>query len=521
MPIRMVDDENQDNGPDNNPGNGGGGGGGGFGGGGGGLIGLLLNFLPLLIRYPKLLIVLVLAGGIYYFVGQGGHGVLPSRAASSQLTLGGVLDQKQFDKAEVYEALADNVKNPLPDRVTLEQYAPQRQNQGAQGSCVAWSSAYAARTILRARQTGEDPNKIAFSPAFLYNQIKLSDDCQGSYIQRAMETMTTEGILPLSEFPYTDQSCSKMPAPEQKQEAGQYKIKGANRLTQSGDNYKIDMLAIKQNLAQGAPVVIGMMVGGSFMQGMMGKKVWIPTREDYDMAGFGGHAICVMGYDDNLQGGAFELMNSWGSEWGDNGLAWVRYKDFEFFVKEAYGTYPMGDANTPKTTALDVQVGLVSNATKGNIALHQQHDNVFATATPLHIGDKFKMEVTNTIECYTYVLGQDTDGSSYVLFPYTAKHSPYCGITGTRLFPKDKSMQADRIGTKDMIAIVVTKNPIDYKDLNAKVNAAKGSFAEKVNASVADIAIPAVEFKAAEKVSFHCEPGQKNAVAVIVEIDKK
>jgi hypothetical protein len=281
------------------------------------------------------------------------------------------------------------------------------------------------------------------------------------------------------------------------------------------------MLAIKQNLVQGAPVVIGMMVGGSFMQGMMGKKVWIPTSDDYAKSGFGGHAICVIGYDDNLEGGAFQLMNSWGSDWGENGLAWVRYKDFEFFVKEAYGTYPMGSVSTPKSTALDVQVGLVDNTTKKNIALRQQHDNVFTSVTPIHVGDKFKMEVTNTIECYTYVLGQDTDGSSYVLFPYTAKHSPYCGITGTRLFPKDKSMQADRFGSKDLIAIVVTKTPIDYKDLNSRVNNAKGSFADRINSAVSDIAIPDVEFRAAQNVSFHCEPGQKNAVAVIVEIEKK
>lgn len=76
---------------------------------------------------------------------------------------------------------------------------------------------------------------------------------------------------------------------------------------------------------------------------------------------------------------------------------------------------------------------------------------------------KFKLEVTNNIECYTYILGQETDGSSYVLFPYTPKHSPYCGITGTRVFPKDYSMQADNIGNKDFVAIIVTKKPVNLK----------------------------------------------------------
>ena len=43
---------------------------------------------------------------------------------------------------------------------------------------------------------------------------------------------------------------------------------------------------------------------------------------------------------------------------------------------------------------------------------------------------------------YLYFRTWKDDGSSYVLFPYlkpgetVSKHSPYCGITGYRLFPK-------------------------------------------------------------------------------------
>jgi hypothetical protein len=281
------------------------------------------------------------------------------------------------------------------------------------------------------------------------------------------------------------------------------------------------MLAMKQNLAQGAPVVIGMMVGGSFMQDMMGKKVWIPTRDDYDMAGFGGHAMCVIGYDDFLEGGSFQIMNSWGEEWGEKGLAWIRYKDFEVFAKEAYGTYPMGSASAPKSDKLDVQIGLINNSSNQNIALSQKEDNVFETSEPIHVGDKFKMEVTNSLDCYTYIFGQETDGSSYVLFPYTPKHSPYCGITGTRLFPKDYSMQADDKGSKDLIAVVVTKTAIDYKELNDAINKGKGSYGAKVNAAIADMQIEDVQFKTSDRVSFQCAPNGKNAVAVIVEIDKK
>jgi hypothetical protein len=90
--------------------------------------------------------------------------------------------------------------------------------------------------------------------------------------------------------------------------------------------------------------------------------------------------------------------------------------------------------------------------------------------------DRFKIEVTNNAECYTYLFGQETDGGTYVLFPYTPKHSPYCGITGTRVFPSDQSLTADEVGTTDVMAIVVANQPLDYPKLNEalKASSAKG-----------------------------------------------
>ena len=48
----------------------------------------------------------------------------------------------------------------------------------------------------------------------------------------------------------------------------------------------------------------------------------------------GGHAMVIAGYDDSR--GAFCIINSWGSVWGDNGYAWVGY-DFlvnKFWCKQ-------------------------------------------------------------------------------------------------------------------------------------------------------------------------------------------
>lgn len=169
------------------------------------------------------------------------------------------------------------------------------------------------------------------------------------------------------------------------------------------------------------------------------------------------------------------------------------------------GTAPKFDPNK-----LEVRFGLVDNATQSLIPLTQASERVFRTASPIRKGDKFKVAISNSIECQIYVFGEETDGSSYVLFPYTAKHSPYCGITGTRLFPNDHSMTADQVGTRDRIAVVITKEPIDFKTLNDLINQSRASgYAAKLQAVLAAQSIPNVKFQAGEAVGFSLPNGRE------------
>ena len=523
MPIRMVDDPNdqQDNSNDNS-----GGGGGGRGPGGGGLLQFLPFIIGLLIRKPILLLVVLAGAALFYF--KGGCNQLGS-SSLAQFALGGTLDPKQFAKAAIYEGL-DPSKNDLPEAVSLLKFAPDRKNQGQQGSCVAWSSAYGARTILEAASTGVDPNQTAFSPSFLYNQIGL-DGCQGSYIIRAMETMTKVGAVPFNQFPYDETDCSRQPGNDLKQEATQYRMLGFTRLTDGDKINNLDLHAIKEHLSKDVPVVIGMMVGGSFMQGMMGQEIWHPNEDDYSQMGFGGHALCVIGYDDRKEGGAFQIMNSWGSDWGQNGIGWVRYNDFKRFTKEAYGLNPLPKRGAAAEKDFDCEIGLVEAKSRQYIPLQVKNDNIFHTTQIIAKGTTFKIEVKNTIACYVYVFGMETDGSSYVLFPYPTKEdpsktkfSPYCGITGYRLFPKGMSLQADELGNKDYMAVVVSKEPLDVFAINNAINQQKGSnYAASVDAALRSKLIKNVQFSSTAKgtISFTTTANENNMVATVVEMDKQ
>lgn len=530
MPIRMTDDPD---GQDNDYNNDRGGGGSGPGPGGGGLF-ALLPLLFSLFRGKKIIFLLIIGVAVWFFMGRGGGGC-------GNLNIGDVAQQifsqsgysynsDEFNKASIYEGLEDNnSKNPLPEAVSLLRFAPRRGDQGEQGSCVAWSSAYAAQTILTAAATGKDPNSIAFSPSYLYNQIRLGDDCQGSYIQRAMQAMKANGGVPLSQYPYSDQDCSREPDGGAIQAGKQNLIHGFTRLTEGDNLNQISVRAIKEHLSKDAPVVIGMMVGQSFMQGMMGRDLWQPAGMDQSQVGLGGHAMCVIGYDDKKYGGAFQIMNSWSPQWGNNGIAWVRYGDFKEYVREAYGIDPLPKSSAVASLPLECNIGLVDNSNKQYIKLKSTGGNTFQTVSPVAIGTRFKMEVKNSTECYIYIFGQETNGSSYVLFPYlkpgetVSKHAPYCGITGYRLFPKAQSLEADNVGSRDYIAIVTSKKELKYNLLNEAINnSTQNNFAAKVSEALKSTLATATQSATADgRVYFKVNANPGQAVATIVAFDKK
>ena len=524
MALHMVDDpggdndydESRDSGRRNTGGTGGG--------------GNLLSFLPMLLGLfgrggkggGKGLIWLLIIGGIGYFIftqTDCGSGVANNLFSKS----GYDYDPNEFSKAKVYEGLADdNSKNPLPEAVSLAAFAPQRMDQGKQGSCVAWSSAYAAGSILEAASTRTSGNSKALSPAFLYNNIAL-DGCQGSYIQKAMEFMQKYGSVPYTDFRYDENDCSRSAGRGLVQEAQNHKIHGFQRLTVSEGVDQISVRAIKEHLAKDAPVVIGMMVGGTFMEGMMGQKLWKPTGNDRQQMGFGGHAMCVIGYDDRLAGGAFQIMNSWGPQWGENGIAFIRYADFTTFVREAYGLDPLPKSEAALNVVFECTVGMINNATKQPIALKAGNGNVFKSINPIAKGTKFKMEMKNATECYIYIFTPDLQGKSTVLFPYKPIHSAYCGITGYRLFPRTESIQADDVGNMETMAVVVSKNELNYAAINDAINKSAGSFAQKVNATLSAQAIKNVNYSSTSTGSIYFRtPATQNGVVVsIVEMEKR
>lgn len=227
--------------------------------------------------------------------------------------------------AELLSADASRHAEDLPPSVDLSANFPIPGNQGTQQSCVGWATAYALKSYQEKLEIGWALNTSnhLFSPAFVYNQINGGQD-RGSTIVGALDLIINQGVATLATMPYHEGDYLTQPSNEARREAE--KFRGAERRRV---NRVIDA---KGYLAEGIPSVMGMQTCDAFHH-LRGSNTVYNAFGGHDC---GGHAVTVVGYDDNRFGGAFKVINSWGTGWGDGGYFWLPYDFVPYAVKEAF-----------------------------------------------------------------------------------------------------------------------------------------------------------------------------------------
>lgn len=232
----------------------------------------------------------------------------------------------------------------LPSSVSLKQFTPSLLYPQGLSDCVAHSFCM-AKTITTAKKYGvTNPDEISllhFSPWYMYYELAEYDDysCnQGLIMEKAANFALNEGFVPIADveypnfYPFSETVLCKSTS----------KNYYPNSLVEDRDlasNLAFDKVyAIRSNdqlktaLNEGMPVVVGLMIPSSFE-----KAGYLYEMSSYDKANLKyGHAVVVIGYNDNLYGGVFEIINSWGSEWGSSGYTKITYDDFFEMVKVAY-----------------------------------------------------------------------------------------------------------------------------------------------------------------------------------------
>ena len=437
----------------------------------------------------------------------------------------------------------------MPSSFSLEKYCPTPANQGKHGTCTAFANGYAIATILYAKTHNLTDkaiiNKYAFSPTFLYEQIKNEgdNDCQkGTDPIQAILTIIKGGDALLSTVPY---QCGTALTQTAKDEALNYKAKDAAILYIGKGIIKDDKYyhepdafinSVKKSLSEGCPVSGGFHIPQSFFE--IKSAIWTsdPSEVQKDWK-HNGHAMAIVGYDDEKAGGAFRIMNSWGSGWADGGYVWMKYSDFTRYCIMALQVFAdpnslvPGEIPTPKPTpepkpkptpdptpdptptpkptppkpepkpqeqtftlSGDVEFKLnngdnmpIIKTSTRNLTVEDdepaaKEDLVaYKMADTYSSGTKFRFYMNVDKEAYVYAFASDLTGKVNLILPYADNISTLVGSNSTIAFPSDtKVIKMDENRGKDYLLILYSASKLDAKAMAEKMNSMKGALSDKI-----------------------------------------
>lgn len=160
--------------------------------------------------------------------------------------------------------------------------------------------------------------------------------------------MVEMGAAPWETMPYNPADYRTRPSQAAIEAASKYKAKEFLRVKTT------DMNEVKAQLSEGKPVVAGVLVYENFFN-LKGDQIY---KEGLGKT-YGGHAIALVGYDDSKN--AVKFINSWGTDWGDQGYGYI---DYRWFTRICQGAFVMidqvetvidqgkPDSNTPEPTSV-------------------------------------------------------------------------------------------------------------------------------------------------------------------------
>ena len=218
----------------------------------------------------------------------------------------------------------------IPATVDLRASFPPVFDQGQLGSCTANAAAGLVdyfEQIANGRYV--DPSRL-----FIYKVTRdlagVTGDT-GAFLRTTMETLALFGAPPESVWPYNGAAAGFNQLFDLEPTAFCYAY-GKNyaavqpfRLDPFGVNPATVLSNIKAALAGDLPAIFGFPTYQEFDDSTGDVPYPVPGHEST-----GGHAIVAVGYDDTHsiggQFGALIVRNSWGSDWGLNGYAYMSYQ---------------------------------------------------------------------------------------------------------------------------------------------------------------------------------------------------
>jgi hypothetical protein len=418
----------------------------------------------------------------------------PFGIQAQQRKTGAVFDPAAYAQVPYKSTLTRGLYT-YPAKASVKQFAPFAGDQGQYGTCTAWATAYSAVTIIYAKLNAiTDRSRItqsAFSPGFAFRSSfaqSFSGCDNGQAIFYVLKSIQTNGVPFLSDL---DSLCPSTIPLKAFDKARSYSILSFTRIVTSKDNKATILEKMKKTISENKPVVVGMNVDDAPDKGcyhdLNKSYVWIPNRSVKPTAG---HAMTVVSYDDAYGGGAFELQNSWGRGWGNDGFFWIRYDDFVDYFQEGFELLENPEMANPAGAQLSGALKIQES--DGHSPAVRWSGSQYVVQEDFPSGTRFRMYLDNNEPAFVYMIGVDSAGETYRLFPSDPAMSP--ALTYKRnqvaLPGEDLFIQTDQNPGEERIVVLYSLREIDLGKVEKGIQTGKGSLFERLHAVLGDALVP-------------------------------
>lgn len=363
----------------------------------------------------------------------------------------------------------------LPPYASLKSFSQRPGNQDKFTTCTSWAVAYGLN-ILEGRMlrlsTDTRRKKDLFAPAYLHRKALNGGDshCQyGIRIAQVLNIARTMGCVRFADLPRQNLCLdSDLPLSTETQAKGQIVLHSYARLWKYGDMGDQKVNPVKLSLSHGFPVVIAINAPASFHTM---KSMWKP--EPNEPISRDSHAICVIGYDDDHGGGgAFEIINSWGEDWGEKGYGWIRYEDFAKYVKEGYELRPV-IRNEQVKLAAQIELELMkydSNSQVDHplevqlISAAGDQLTVYEVLKPLVDGDRFRIHISNMSPAFINAFWGGIEMETQSLLALKSKYNPNFPSLSPEIYIPEQSAILEwsrETGEEEYLLIILSENPLN------------------------------------------------------------
>ena len=443
----------------------------------------------------------------------------------------------------------------LPTSIDLSKYAPSVINQEDSGVCVGMSTAYYMRTILEAISKNitdkKEIDKIAYSPSYLYNLLKNSKDpdCKkGAELKKAFDLLKLKGVASYSQqkFPNCSNDLSLKVNPESK-------IIEYVKLFSLADGSENLAIITKKALSENTPVVVGFSLTESIGQlsangfwknlwrkimAFFGKKVFedIGLWNPRNSRNTGGHAVCIVGYDDSKFGGAFKVINSWGENFGEEGYFWIRYVDYKNQVRNAFQAFLQAKKDKSQVvTAAEVNFifsarGIDNSDIKfilddaGNLE-KQGKLKSYLLLDPQTSGTTYRFSAfidSTTNYTYFYIINGNSNilDETEKIYPFDASESAILSRNTRLILPSQDRPHfqlTPPTGIEYVLFLFSDKPLNNMDDYFEKIRTNKGTFSTRVTQAFGDELVPSnqIDYKS-NKMGFDVKGGKMGSIVPIL-----